>query len=41
MNGTLFFSTDDGDNGREFLKSDGTNEWMVLVMDIIAGGDDS
>ena len=41
VNGTLFFTTDDGTNGRELWKSDGTEAGTVLVKDIIPGSESS
>ena len=37
MNGTLFFTANDGTNGRELWKSDGTAAGTVLVKDIQPG----
>ena len=37
MNGTLFFRANDGTNGNELWKSDGTEAGTVLVKDIWAG----
>ena len=41
VNGTLFFTVDDGVNGVELWKSDGTTAGTVLVKDINAGIDSS
>src|SRR5262249_21719023 len=37
VNGTLFFTADDGVHGRELWKSDGTAAGTTLVKDIFAG----
>ena len=39
VDGTLFFSADDGVNGRELWKSDGTADGTVMVKDIFTGSD--
>jgi ELWxxDGT repeat protein len=39
LNGTLYFSAYDGENGRELWKSDGTEAGTVLVKDIFPGTD--
>ena len=41
VNGTLFFAADDGTNGIELWKSDGTAAGTVLVKDINPGSDGS
>ncbi|MEO0842042.1 MAG: ELWxxDGT repeat protein [Cyanobacteria bacterium J06643_5] len=41
VNGTLFFSAEDGTNGRELWKSDGTESGTVLVKDINPGSSSS
>jgi ELWxxDGT repeat protein len=41
VNGTLFFVADDGVNGRELWRSDGTADGTVLVKDILPGRDGS
>ncbi len=41
MNGTLFFSANDGSNGRELWKSNGTSVGTVLVKDIRPGSESS
>ena len=38
MGGTLFFTANDGDHGRELWKSDGTAAGTVLVKDINPDG---
>ena len=40
MGGTLFFSADDGVNGHELWRSDGTPGGTVLVKDIRPGAAD-
>src|SRR4029450_9400382 len=37
VNGTLFFTADDGVHGRELWKSDGTSAGTVMVKDIHLG----
>ena len=39
VEGTLYFSADDGLHARELWKSDGTEEGTVMVKDIAPGGD--
>lgn len=41
INGTLYFTADDGQNGDELWKSDGTSEGTELVKDINPGPDSS
>jgi ELWxxDGT repeat protein len=41
VNGTLFFSAQDGVSGEELWKSDGTSAGTVLVKDIFPGAQDS
>ena len=41
INGTLYFSADDGSNGRELWKSNGAERGTVRVKDIRPGGGDS
>lgn len=41
VNGTLFFTADDGSSGFELWKTDGTTAGTMLVMDINAGSDNS
>src|SRR5262249_1844409 len=39
VSGTLFFAANDGANGNELWKSDGTNAGTVLVRDLAPGSD--
>lgn len=41
VNGTIFFTADDGTNGRELWKTDGTDAGTVLVKDIRPGPEDA
>lgn len=41
LNDTLYFSADDGSNGRELWQSDGTAEGTLLVQDIAPGSSGS
>ncbi len=41
VNGTLFFTADNGTNGGELWQSDGTEEGTTLVKDIVPGSDGS
>ncbi len=41
VNGTLFFTADDGINGTELWKTDGTVNGTVMVKDIYVGSDNS
>ena len=41
IDGTLYFSADDGMNGEELWRSDGTADGTVLVKDIYSGVNDS
>jgi ELWxxDGT repeat protein len=41
LNGVLYFAADDGVNGLELWKSDGTADGTVRVTDIMAGGGSS
>lgn len=41
MNGTLFFSANDGVNGKELWKSDGTAAGTTLVKEINIGNNSS
>ncbi|MCD0458569.1 ELWxxDGT repeat protein [Roseiconus lacunae] len=41
LNGEMFFAADDGANGAELWKTDGTEPGTVLVKDILAGPDGS
>ena len=41
VNGTLFFTADDGAHGYEIWKSDGTEAGTVMVKDIVSGSSGS